>query len=130
MLFPEQVGGRYLAFTRPMPASFSHILGIWLAESPDLLHWGKHRPVAVPRPGRWDETRIGASLVPIRADEGWLELYHGADRTNRYGMGALLLDADDPSQGARPHAGPLLVPEVDPTSGTGSCTTWSSRAVT
>ena len=113
VLFPEQVGDRYLAFTRPMPASFSHILGIWLAESPDLLHWGKHRPVALPRPGRWDETRIGASLVPIRVEQGWLELYHGADRTNRYGMGALLLDADDPSIVLARTPEPLLVPEVD-----------------
>ncbi len=113
VLFPELVGGRYLAFTRPMPASFDHVLGIWLAESPDLLHWGGHRPVALPRPGRWDETRIGASLVPIRVDDGWLELYHGADRTNRYGMGALLLDADDPSKVLARAPQPLLVPEVD-----------------
>ena len=112
VLFPEQVGGRYLAFTRPMPASFGRVLGIWLAESDDLLHWGTHRPVALPRPGRWDEMRIGASLVPIRVDEGWLELYHGADRTNRYGMGALLLDADDPPTvlARTPH--PLMVPEL------------------
>ena len=113
VLFPERVDGRYLAFTRPMPASFDHVLGIWLAESPDLLHWGAHRPVALPRPGRWDEMRIGASLVPIRVEEGWLELYHGADRTNRYGMGALLLDAGDPSKVLARTPDPLLVPEVD-----------------
>lgn len=113
VLFPERVGDKYLAFTRPMPASFGHVLGIWLAESPDLLHWGAHRPVALPRPGQWDEARIGASLTPIRLDEGWLELYHGADRTNRYGMGALLLDADDPSKVLGRTVDPLLVPEVD-----------------
>ena len=113
VLFPERVDGRYLAFTRPMPASFSHVLGIWLAESPDLLHWGAHRPVALPRSGHWDEMRIGASLVPIRVEEGWLELYHGADRTNRYGMGALLLDGHDPSKVLARTPDPLLVPEVD-----------------
>jgi predicted GH43/DUF377 family glycosyl hydrolase/glycosyltransferase involved in cell wall biosynthesis len=113
VLFPERVDERYLAFTRPMPASFGHVLGIWLAESPDLVHWGRHRPVAQPRPGHWDEARIGASLVPIRVEEGWLELYHGADRTNRYGMGALLLDADDPSTVLARTPDPLLVPEVD-----------------
>ncbi len=113
VLFPNRVDGRYLAFTRPMPASFGHVLGIWLAESPDLLHWGRHRPVALPRPGGWDETRIGASLAPIRVHDGWLELYHGADRTNRYGMGALLLGADDPSKVLARTPDPLLVPEVD-----------------
>ena len=113
VLFPERVNGAYLSFTRPMPASFGHVLGIWLAESPDLLHWGRHRPVALPRPGGWDEARIGASLVPIRVEAGWLELYHGADRTNRYGMGALLLDADDPSKVLARTPDPLLVPEMD-----------------
>ena len=93
VLFPEQVGGSYMALTRPMPGSFGRVLGIWVAESEDLVHWGRHRPVAQPRAGMWDEMRIGASLVPIRTDGGWLELYHGADRDNRYGMGALLLDA-------------------------------------
>ena len=113
VLFPGKLHGRYVAFTRPMPASFQHVLGIWLAESPDLLHWGRHRPVALPRPGMWDETRIGASLVPIRVEGGWLELYHGADRTNRYGMGALLLDAEDPSRPLARTLDPLLVPEMD-----------------
>ncbi len=113
VIFPERVGGEYLALTRPMPASFGHVLGIWLTRSPDLLHWGNHQPIALPRPGQWDEARIGASLVPIRVDRGWLELYHGADRTDRYGMGALLLDAADPSIVTARTPDPLLVPEVD-----------------
>ncbi|MGZ4206731.1 MAG: glycoside hydrolase family 130 protein [Actinomycetota bacterium] len=113
VLFPERVDGKYLALTRPMPASFGRVLGIWLAESPDLVHWGCHRPVALPRPGQWDEKRIGAGLVPIRVERGWLELYHGVDRTNRYGMGALLLDGEDPSKVLARTPDPLLVPEVD-----------------
>jgi predicted GH43/DUF377 family glycosyl hydrolase/glycosyltransferase involved in cell wall biosynthesis len=113
VLFPERRHDTYLAFTRPMPGSLSRILGIWLAESPDLVHWGKHRPVALPRPGMWDEARIGASLTPFRVDDGWLEIYHGADRTNRYGMGAMLLDADDPAKVLARSSHPLLGPELE-----------------
>jgi predicted GH43/DUF377 family glycosyl hydrolase/glycosyltransferase involved in cell wall biosynthesis len=113
VLFPQKVDGRYLAYTRPMPGSFGRVLGMWLAESEDLVHWGNHRPVALPRPGMWDEMRIGASLTPIRVEEGWLELYHGADRTNRYGMGALLVDADDPGTVLGRSSRPLMVPETD-----------------
>jgi predicted GH43/DUF377 family glycosyl hydrolase/glycosyltransferase involved in cell wall biosynthesis len=113
VLFPEKVGGSYLAFSRPMPGSFGRVLGIWLADSEDLVHWGNHRPVEQPRAGMWDEMRIGASLVPIRVDGGWLELYHGADRDNRYGMGALLLDAGDPTKVLARTDRPLLVPEAD-----------------
>ena len=61
----------------------------------------------------WDEARIGASLTPFRVDGGWLEVYHGADRTNRYGMGAMLLDADDPSTVLARSAHPLLAPELE-----------------
>ena len=113
VFFPERMHDRYLAFTRPMPGSFSRVLGIWLTESPDLVHWGAHRPVAMPRPGMWDEARIGASLTPIRLDEGWLEVYHGADRTNRYGMGAMLLDAEDPAKVLARSSHPLLGPELE-----------------
>jgi len=112
VLFPEKVGGRYLALTRPMPGSFGRVLGLWLSESDDLIHWGNHRPVAQPRAGLWDEIRIGASLVPIRVDGGWLEIYHGADRDNRYGMGALLLDAGDPTKVLARTERPLMAPEA------------------
>jgi predicted GH43/DUF377 family glycosyl hydrolase/glycosyltransferase involved in cell wall biosynthesis len=113
VLFPEQVGGSYIALTRPMPGSFGRVLGIWIAESEDLVHWGRHRPVAQPRAGMWDEMRIGASLVPIRTNGGWLEFYHGADRDNRYGMGALLLHAGDPTKVLARTDRPLMVPETD-----------------
>jgi beta-1,2-mannobiose phosphorylase / 1,2-beta-oligomannan phosphorylase len=112
VLFPQRVNGQYVAFTRPMPGSFGRVLGIWMAESDDLVHWGHHRPIALPRAGMWDEMRIGASCVPIRVPEGWLELYHGSDRSNRYGMGALLLEADDPAHVIGRTTHPLLVPEA------------------
>jgi predicted GH43/DUF377 family glycosyl hydrolase len=113
VLFPEKVAGRYLALTRPMPGSFGRILGIWIAESDDLVHWGNHRPVALPRARMWDEMRVGASLVPIRVEGGWLEIYHGADRVNRYGVGAMLLDAEDPATVLARTRRPLFVPETD-----------------
>ena len=113
VLFPEKVDGQYLAFTRPMPGSFGRVLGIWLAESDDLVHWGRHRPVAEPRSRMWDEMRVGASLVPIRTEEGWLAVYHGADRMNRYGAGALLLDAGDPTKVLARSTRPIMMPEEE-----------------
>jgi len=44
----------------------------------------------------WDEIKIGAGAVPFRIDQGWLEIYHGADRKNRYCLGAVLLDGHEP----------------------------------
>ena len=110
VLFPGLASGRYVALTRPMPASFNHVLGIWIAFSDDLSNWGGHRPLAMPRKGMWDELRTGAGAVPFRVSEGWLELYHGVDHDGRYAMGALLLDADDPSHVIGRSAEPILVP--------------------
>ena len=94
-LFEEKIGGHYLALHRP---SSPEIGGnyIWLAQSPDLLHWGGHICLARTRPGMWDSARVGAGAAPIRTPAGWLEIYHGADDKERYCLGALLLDLDQP----------------------------------
>ncbi len=110
VLFPEKVNGRYVALTRPMSQSFGRVLGIWIAYSDDLTGWGGHRPLALPRWGMWDEAITGAGTTPFRVAEGWLELYHGVDRNSRYTMGALLLDANDPSRVLARSPRPIIVP--------------------
>jgi predicted GH43/DUF377 family glycosyl hydrolase len=94
-LFEEKIGGKYYALHRPS----SPLLGgnyIWIAESPDLRHWGNHRCVATTREGKWDSARVGAGAAPIRTVEGWLEIYHGATAEHRYCLGVLLLDLKEP----------------------------------
>ncbi|HEV8229585.1 MAG TPA: glycoside hydrolase family 130 protein [Candidatus Limnocylindria bacterium] len=110
VIFPERIGGRYVALTRPMPQSFSRIFGIWIAFSEDLRSWGGHETLCLPRWEHWDELRTGASAVPFRVDEGWVELYHGVDRNTRYAMGALLLDGDDPRKVLARSSQPILEP--------------------
>jgi len=94
-LFEERIGGKYFALHRPSSPELGGNY-IWLAESPDLIHWGRHRCVALTREGCWDSARVGAGASPIRTEEGWLEIYHGATSENRYCLGALLLDLDQP----------------------------------
>jgi predicted GH43/DUF377 family glycosyl hydrolase len=58
----------------------------------------------------WDSARVGAGAAPIRTERGWLEIYHGANKENRYCLGALLLDINDPSKViARTHE-PIMEP--------------------
>jgi len=113
VLFPGRVRERYVALTRPMPASFNRVLGIWIAFSDDLVGWGGHKPLALPRPGMWDGVRTGAGAVPFRVPEGWLELYHGVDSEGKYAMGGLLLDADDPARVLARSPEPILTAERD-----------------
>ncbi|TMC52345.1 MAG: glycosidase [Chloroflexi bacterium] len=113
VLFPGRVHERYVALTRPMPSSFNRVLGIWIAFSDDLVGWGGHRPLALPRPGMWDGVRTGAGTVPFRIPEGWLELYHGVDSDGQYAMGGLLLDAQDPARVIARSPEPILTPDQD-----------------
>ena len=113
VLFPGRVQDRYVALTRPMPSSFNRVLGIWIAFSDDLVGWGGHQPLALPRPGMWDGVRTGGGTVPFRVAEGWLELYHGVDSDGRYAMGGLLLDVDDPARVIARSSEPILTPDHD-----------------
>jgi len=81
-----------------------------LAQSPDGLHWGQHRLIARTRKGHWDSARVGAGAAPIKTEAGWLDIYHGANERNRYCLGALLLDLNDPSIVIGRTADPIMEP--------------------
>lgn len=94
-LFEEKINGKYYALHRPTSKNIggNHI---WLAESPDGLHWGNHQCILKSRPNYWDSARVGAGAAPIKTEKGWLEIYHGANETHRYCLGAVLLDLENP----------------------------------
>jgi len=95
-LFEEKINGMYYAFHRPSSPELGGNY-IWIAESPDRVHWGNHKCITVTRDGMWDSARVGAGAPPIKTTEGWLEIYHGANKDHRYCLGALLLDLNDPT---------------------------------
>jgi len=108
-IFEEKIGGKYYALHRP---SSKDIGGnyIWLAESPDGLHWGNHKCIVKSRPGMWDSARVGAGAAPIKTSQGWLEIYHGATAEHRYYLGAFLMDLEDPSIVIARSIEPIMVP--------------------
>jgi len=111
-LFEEEIGGRYFAMHRPSSLEIGGNY-IWLTQSPDLLHWGNHLCLARTRPGMWDSARVGAGAAPIKTNRGWLVIYHGTNEQNRYCLGAMLLDLDEPWKvSARAHK-PIMEPLAD-----------------
>jgi predicted GH43/DUF377 family glycosyl hydrolase len=108
-IFDEKINGKYYAFHRPSSPELGGNY-LWLAESPDLIHWGQHKCLATVRPGRWDSARVGAGAAPIRTEKGWLEIYHGANSDHRYCLGALLLDINDPSKVLARSSEPIMEP--------------------
>jgi beta-1,2-mannobiose phosphorylase / 1,2-beta-oligomannan phosphorylase len=111
-LFEEAINGSYFALHRP---SSPEIGGnyIWLAQSPDLTHWGQHACLCRTRPRLWDSARVGAGAAPIKTEQGWLVIYHGADARNRYCLGALLLDLQNPRRVLARSRDPIMEPLAD-----------------
>lgn len=112
VVFPEKINDTFHALHRPISPLFGK-QDIWLAESPDLVTWGNHRQLFGPRPDGWDEAKVGAGAVPFRTDQGWLEVYHGVDRNNRYCLGAVLLDTNKPWNVLARSTEPIFEPETD-----------------
>ena len=111
-IFPERIDGKYYALHRPTSPLFGRN-EVWLAESHDLVCWGNHRHLMGLRQDYWDEKKIGASAVPFKIEQGWIEIYHGADRDNRYCLGAVLLDSHEPWKVIARSEKPILEPQAD-----------------
>ena len=118
VLFPNRIGGRFAALHRPVCRMPFTRPEMWVARSPDLIHWGGHVPLEVSG-GAWQSGRVGAGAPPILVEEGWLAIYHGNRRpalpgdVGIYYGGALLLDRDDPSRIVKRTPEPFFVPETD-----------------
>ncbi len=111
VLFPEKIGGKFWALTRPVPRYLGP-RGIWIASSPDAVHWGQHAPLVLPAEGTFHDGKTGGSCVPIKTDAGWLKIYHGSDIDDRYSLAAVLLDLDDPTKVIARADKPLMEPEM------------------
>lgn len=111
-IFPKKINGKYYALHRPCTAEFGKP-EMWIAESDNLLYWGNHKHLASVRAQYFDSGRIGASCVPFLTDKGWVEIYHGATVENRYCLGVMLLDANDPTKILARSERPLIEPTED-----------------
>ncbi|MCD0467291.1 glycoside hydrolase family 130 protein [Flavobacterium sp. ENC] len=108
-IFEELINGKYYALHRPSSPQIGGNF-IWLAESPDGIHWGNHQFLVGTRQGLWDSARVGAGAAPIKTEKGWLEIYHGANAEHQYCLGAFLMDLEDPSKILGRTLEPIMVP--------------------
>ena len=86
VLFPETIGGTFAALHRPVCGTPFTRPEMWVARSPDLIHWGAHAPLTLAG-GEWQSGRVGAGPPPIRVPDGWLAIYHGNRHPTRPGRG-------------------------------------------
>lgn len=111
MLFPEKIRGKYALLHRPMPR-YMGAPNMWIAYSDDLIHWGEHALLATCSDGTWEGGRLGGGAVPFLTDQGWVEIYHAATEGERYCLGAMLLDKDQPEKLLAKSPSPILEPDA------------------
>lgn len=118
VLFPERIGGQYVALHRPTTAHPFCRPEMWIARSPDLVHWGAHRPLHGGS-ALWESDRVGAGAPPLKTDAGWIEVYHASRRSGvagqvgTYAAGVMLLDLEDPSRVIAWSRQPIWEPEAE-----------------
>lgn len=118
VLFPQMVGGDYLAIHRPVCGTPFTRPEMWVARSPDLTHWGAHMPLKLPS-SDWQCGRVGAGPPPLSVPGGWLVIYHGNRHPTRFGevgeyaAGAILLDKANPAHVLSSTVEPFMRPEAE-----------------
>jgi predicted GH43/DUF377 family glycosyl hydrolase len=88
-LFPRKIGGRYMALSRWDRENLA------VTTSEDLSEWAEATTLQLDRQP-WELVQVGNCGSPLETSEGWLVLTHGVGPMRSYGIGAILLDLDDP----------------------------------
>ncbi len=105
-LFPRKIAGRYAMLSR------SDRENIDLMFSDRVREWQTSEHLCIPEQP-WELIQIGNSGSPIETEAGWLVLTHGVGPMRTYGIGAVLLDLDDPSHVIGRLRDPLILPDRD-----------------
>ncbi|HVK80077.1 MAG TPA: glycoside hydrolase family 130 protein, partial [Verrucomicrobiae bacterium] len=103
-LFPRKIDGRYAMIARQDNEN------LYLLYSEDLYTWDTGAALLKPA-FPWEFIQIGNCGSPIELNEGWLLLTHGVGPVRKYAIGAVLLDAADPSKVIGRLREPLVGPE-------------------
>ena len=102
-LFPRRIDGHYVMCSRidgeNLFIMYSDIVHFW--ETAELLQ--------APRQP-WEFVQIGNCGSPLETAEGWLLLTHGVGPMRSYGIGAMLLDLNDPLKVIGRLDEPLITP--------------------
>ncbi|OGJ00967.1 hypothetical protein A3G53_02880 [Candidatus Nomurabacteria bacterium RIFCSPLOWO2_12_FULL_44_11] len=113
VLFPEKINGKFAI----LHSFYPNVLIDYFDTLEELdgkakfIKSNNTRPIDPAR--TWDSWFRGVGPTPIKTELGWLILYHAMDHRNpdRYRMGAMILDANDPTKILYRSASPILEPE-------------------
>lgn len=111
VLFPEKIQGKFAILHSISP----HVQVDYVEKLEDLSRGHRAIKSTFKREERktWDTWLRGAGCPPIKTPKGWLVLYHAVEKheTDRYKVGVMLLDLNDPTKVIARSPGPLLTPD-------------------
>lgn len=112
VLFPEKINGKYAILHSLSPRILIDYIDD-LSEFEDDGRNIKSHYSRFSNTGEWDGWVRGAGPPPIKTRLGWLLFYHAMDTRdpNRYKLGAMILDANDPTNILYRSRVPVLEPE-------------------
>ena len=108
-IFPKKIKGNYYILNRPVSAYFQKP-EMWICKSKDLKAYYGYQLLLELRKSHFDSDRLGASCVPFLTKYGWIEIYHGATKDDKYCLGAILLDKNDPTKVLKRSVKPIMEP--------------------
>ncbi len=112
LIFPEKIKGKFAILHAITP----NIL-VDYVDNLDTLGGNNVIKSKPPKGGRkdfWDNWVRGAGPPPIKTEFGWLLLYHAMDKADpdKYNVGAMILDLNDPQKILYRSPKPILEPEA------------------
>ncbi len=112
VLFPEKIHGKFAILHSISP----NILVDYFDDPDDFDEEEaviKSKYNRISNTGAWDSWIRGAGPPPLKTKDGWLLLYHAMDirDPNRYKLGAMLLDLNDPTKVVYRSRTPILEPD-------------------
>ncbi len=118
VLFPEKINGKFAVFHNldmgdPGRVGIAYFKELNSREAPSGN--GAPDPQGIPdHDVAWHFRTRSASAPPIKTKDGWLLLYHAMEKSdpNRYKVGAMLLDLNDPSKVLYRSSSPILEPDA------------------
>ncbi len=108
VVFPEKIKGKFAILHSIAPNIMIDYFD--LIEKPNVVIDSYRNNQSDDR--RWDNILRGVAAPPIKIDSGWLVLYHAMDRRdpNKYKVGAMILDYENPEKILYRASQPILEP--------------------
>jgi len=112
VIFPDKIGGKFAIMHSFVPnILIDYFDSLDELDGHTFIKSNNTRPIDPSR--KWDSWFRGVGPAPLKTSDGWLVFYHAMDHNNpdRYRLGALLLDLEDPTRELCRSHGPILEPE-------------------